>query len=107
VELRQGIPRDFATIKRELVDQLGAVAPQKLQFLEPHCAQEGTQPHASQLRVAQQPSRVVHEMIEEHGVRFGYRVVAQPAELEWSVRARMAKVHRVPQLVQKGAVVLL
>ena len=107
VKIGQLLPRNLATIQRTLVNELGAVPPQKVQLLEAGCAQKFPDSVGAQLCVAEQPAPVLHAMVEQHRIGFGYGVVAEPAELECVIRTGVAEVQGVSQLVEKSVVVAL
>src|SRR6476469_3745304 len=78
-----------------------------MELLESRAAQEFADALSAQPGVASQPTIILHSVIEQHCVRFSHRVVAEPAELERIVRARITKMQSVSQLVQEGVVVAL
>ncbi len=101
VELRQRVPRHASAVEINLIDQLRAVSPQKLQLLEAGRTQVYRHVCRAEIGVALQPAGVLHPMVEQHRVAFGDRVVAKPAILEREVRLHVREVQRVAELVEK------
>src|SRR2546423_10436826 len=73
-----------------------------MQLLEAHRAQESAQVRRPELRVALEPTNVLHQMVEEHRIALGDRIVAEPAVLVLEVGPHVREVEGVPELVQEG-----
>jgi hypothetical protein len=76
VEIGKRIPAHGTAVQLRFVNQLCAIPPQKVQFREADRADERRNAARAKLGVSLEPTGVLHQMIEQHGVRLGDRVVA-------------------------------